>query len=577
MRSRDLPQTRIEARARDTVIGGRYVIDQVIADHPLLTVCRAYDLKELKVVVVELLDETLVQDPALMPRLKEESVRAQSLVHEHIVPFHGLEEDDLHTFGVRDYIDGTSLKDYLAGMDRPVMIYEMMQVIEQAGSALQYAHCRGVLHGAVNPANVLLRFDGRVLLRGFDMPSLAGISSEKDVDPAFLSPEQCCGGTIDHRADIYSLAVVAYTMCAGRPPLVGEGAHVPGKSHWERVCWQHVHEPAPFASKLNPDLPKEISWVLSKALAKKPAERFRSAAEFVAVMRQAAKMAGMDPEAMRVEPAPWRRPPQAIVAPRKSKGVPPPRVGQRKSPLYWLAGLLLLVMSVWVMLLVLALGGSEQQQPAQAFVRSDQTPEYTAEYLAVPTWTPPLIPTPTGTHTWYNVQPSAVSTVPSGSGEVPFNSTRPPTNEFDWFGYVSQVGWRSYTDPRFGFAMVYPEGWSVEQGDNVLRIYMPQRDVGVAVCSCGTRVADAGQWSARVLEIVKQEFPGLVPVQQQAGTPGWLATLALIPHADDDIMLAVLSKGHSQRGYAVVFTAWASDWQGVRPIFDRMARDMRFP
>jgi len=205
-------------------------------------------------------------------------------------------------------------------------------------------------------------------------------------------------------------------------------------------------------------------------------------------------------------------------------------------------------------------------------------PVLSSEYYAVPTWTPPLIPTPTGTRMSLDVGQVVTPppTVPVAAG-ILFNGLRPLTDQFDWAGYINGVRWRSYTDPRFGFALTYPEGWSLEAGNNVLRVYMAERDVGVVVCSCGTRVADAGQWAARVQDMLGAEFPGIEQVEQRIYKAGWLATLARVPQDDEDIQMVILSFGQGERGYAVVFVAWASDWQGARPIFDDMAQNMRFP
>ena len=576
------PQTRTDLKPNESVLSGRYVIDRVIVHRPLLVAYRAYDLAESKLVVLEVLDEALVHDLTLMPRLKKEALRAQQLIHDNIVPFQGIEQDGSYLFCTRDYVDGTILGDYLAHLGRPVMFYEAMQVVDQAGMALHYAHRAGILHRSINPQSIVLRYDGRVVLLGFGLPSLTGISSETDVDPVYLSPEQCSGQKVDHHADIYSLAIVAYNMCVGRPPFTGAGVEAAKGSEWERVCWQHVHEPSPFASKLNPDVPQEVSWVLSKALAKQPGERFRSAAEFLAVMKRAWKEADLDPDAMCIEPPPWIREPEIVVPPKLAKSSQPskplPAAQNQKVPIFWLVGLLLVVAAVWGVLLIFLFGNFGRDQSVSVYSQGPALTVAVPEYAGVPTWTPPLIPTPTETRTSFSVNMMGVSAptvaVPSG---IPFSGLRNLTEEFDWANYVNEVNWRSYTDPRFGFALTYPDGWTVEPGKNALRLYMSERDVGVVVCSCGTRTADAGQWAVRVLELLRNDFPGIEQLEQRIYTAGWLATLARVPQGDDDVQLAILSFGQGQRGYAVVFIAWASDWQGAKPIFDQMAQHMRFP
>jgi len=574
------------------VLCSRYVIDRVMMRRPLLVSYRAFDLARSKPVVLQALDETLVRDPALMPRLREEASRAQKLAHDHVVAFHGLEEDGPHVFAVRDYVDGLVLAEYLAETNRPLVFYEALQIIEQAGRALHYAHSAGILHRALNLQSIVLSCDGQVLVRGLALPSLIGISGESDFDPHYLSPEQCLGRKIDHRADLYSLAAIAYRLYVGRPPFLSNEADGDAAAGWKRICWQHVHSPPPFASTVNRDVPKEISWVLSKALAKRPEERFRSTAEFTAVMKRAWREAGLDPEAMCVEPPSWIREPEFISPPKPLRVRPTAQTmgrqpiptvkatsPQQKVSLFWLGGLALVVLAVWTVLLAVLLDNNAREQASMVFGQRPPVDAGVTGFYELPTWTPPIIPTPTGTRVSLGVNVAEFAAPPAAvPAGLPFNGLRPLSGEFNWAGYVSSVKWRAYTEPRFGYALVYPDGWEIEPGQNVLRLYMPERDVGVAICACGTRVADASQWAARVLDILRNDFPGLQQLEQRVYQPGWLATAARAPQeGDDEIQIAILSSGQAQRGYAVVFVAWASDWQGVKPIFDQMAQNARFP
>lgn len=575
------------------VLRDRYVIDRVMMRRPLLVSYLAFDLARSKPVVLQVLDETLVREPALMPRLREEASRAQHLAHDHVAAFHGLDEDGPHVFAVRDYVDGLVLEEYLAQAHRLLTFYEALQVIDQTGRALHQAHSAGILHRALNLQSIVLSCDGRVVVRGLALPSLVGLSGESDFDPHYLSPEQCLGQKIDHRADLYSLATIAYRLYVGRPPFLSKDTSGDAARGWKQICWQHVHSPPPFASTVNRDVPKEIGWVLSKGLAKRPNERFRSAAEFTAVMKRAWREAGLDPEAMCAEPPSWITEPRSFAPPKPLRVRPtalgagrqpaPPakaRSPQEKVSLFWLGGLALVVLAIWAVLLAILLDNNAREQASMVFGQRPPAAEVgDSAFYEMPTWTPPIIPTPTGTRVSLGVNVAEFAappaTVPAG---VPFNGLRPLSGEFNWAGYVSSVKWRAYTEPRFGYALVYPDGWELEPGQNVLRLYMPERDVGVAICACGTRVADASQWAARVLDMLRNDFPGLQQLEQRVYQPGWLATAARAPQeGDDEIQIAILSSGQAQRGYAVVFVAWASDWQGAKPIFDQMAQNARFP
>jgi serine/threonine protein kinase len=559
------------------VLAGRFVVDRVIVHRPLVIAYRAWDIQAARPVILEMLDESLVHDPELMPRLRKEAGRSTALVHSNILTFQGLYEGGDRVITVRDYVDGTTLAGFMTQAGGPLPLYEVIQVIEQVAQGLQQAHRAGMLHRAVNPRNIWLRYDGRVLVAGLGLPSLADIGTESEVDPAFLSPEQCSGQKTDHRTDLYSLAAVSFWMCTGQPLFAGCVSGTPGDTEWERICWEQVNAPAPFASKLNPDLPRDIAWVISRGLAKRPEERFRSVAEYVAVMKRAMQEGGLDPDAMLAEPPRWKRDPQPVAPPQMHKGAA--KTPKRHEAIYWLVGLVLVVAAIWGLLITLMLNRSPLAEsrsgptarPAAAF-------EPASGGGPLPTWTPPIIiGQPTATRLPVLLAPPQPTQAPAIPGDLPYNALKPATNLFDWDAYTSKVSWRAYTDPHFGYALTYPNGWTVEQSDNVLRLYMPERDAAVVVCSCGTRVADSGQWAVRFLDLLRRDFGDVRQLDQQPYNDRWLATLAQIPQGGDDIQITALSSGQGQSGFDIAFIAWSTDWQGIKPIFDRMAREMRFP
>ncbi len=579
MANRRPPQGKVAALESDgVVLAGRFVIGQVVVRRPLVTAYRAWDTQTSRPVVLEMLDESLVHDPELMPRLRQEARRSIALIQNNILAFQGLYEDGVRVAAVREYVDGVTLADFMTQTGAPLPLYEFIQVIEQASEGLQHAHRSGILLRAVNPHNIWLRYDGRILLSGFGLPSLVDLGTEAEVDPAFLSPEQSSGQKTDQRTDLYSLAAVSFWMCTGQPLFSGNIPGTPGDTEWERVCWEQVHVPAPFASKLNPDLPRDVAWVISRGLAKRPEERFRSVAEYAAVMKRAMQESGLDPEAMLVEPPRWKRDPQPIAPPHVRKAaVEKP---QRSEALYWIVGLLLFVIAIWGVLITLMLhGGSLAEGPSETTVSATDVVERFSGGGPLPTWTPPIIAQPTATHAAaVLLAPPQPTQAPHVPGELPYSALRPLTDRFDWDTYVQNVNWHAYTDPHFGYALTYPGSWTLEQGDNVLRLYMPERDAAVVICSCGTRVANADQWAARFLELLRRDVsPDVQQLDRQPYNDRWLATLAQVPLEGDDIQIAVLSSEQAHGGFDVAFIAWSTDWQGIKPIFDQDGQGYAVP
>lgn len=220
-------------------------------------------------------------------RLLAEARTAASLQHPNIVAIHNVSDEKsiLHYFAM-EFVSGNDLATFIA--DGPLPFQQALSILQQIGSALDYAHEHGVIHRDIKPANILLEqtesgprarvVDFGISRAGEDDGSTRLTRSGMIVGtPEYMSPEQSgSGAAVDHRTDIYSLGIVAYEMLCGDPPFVA-GDGVSRMS----VLMKQINEVPPSLDQCRPDLSPVAAQAVAKALAKNPDERFSSCSAFI--------------------------------------------------------------------------------------------------------------------------------------------------------------------------------------------------------------------------------------------------------------------------------------------------------
>ncbi len=250
----------------------------------------------------------VVSATAAAERFKQEARAVASLDHLHILPLYRYGEEETNN-GKRAYIimqyrpEG-SLWDWLrrrAGLPPgqsfisptnlpdmksswPLSLEEAGEYLQQAASALQYAHERGIIHRDVKPANFLLRIDNgntvHLLLSDFGLAKLFSSNTATSQilgTPTYMAPEQF-NGTAGPESDQYALAVMIYYFLAGCPPFEGDPM---------RLMHQHLSVDPPSITRINSALPEGIAIVLSRALAKRPEDRYPTTEVFAESFSQA--------------------------------------------------------------------------------------------------------------------------------------------------------------------------------------------------------------------------------------------------------------------------------------------------
>jgi serine/threonine protein kinase len=220
-------------------------------------------------------------------RFRIEAQAAGSLAHPGIVAVYEYGEEDAYAYIAMEYIEGRSLRDCFE-QKVPFTITQIIDILTQLLEALQYAHDRGVWHRDIKPANILMTANGQVKVTDF---GIARIESSMLTQvgaimgtPGFIAPEMYLSDTFDSRVDLFAAGVVLYQLLAGAPPFVGTPEKVMFK-----VCYETPLPPS-VAGRLTSV--QSFDSVVMKALARRPEDRFSSAAQFLAALLLAQTHAG---------------------------------------------------------------------------------------------------------------------------------------------------------------------------------------------------------------------------------------------------------------------------------------------
>jgi tetratricopeptide (TPR) repeat protein len=266
-----------------SALADRYRVERQLGRGGMATVYLAQDLKHDRPVALKVLHPELAATVGPDRFLREIRTTAR-LDHPHILPVFDSGEAASLLWYTMPYVEGESLRDRLR-REVQLPVDDAVRISCEVAEALAYAHEHGIIHRDIKPENILLTRGGaRVADFGVARALEAGAGGKLTETglavgtPAYMSPEQASAGQVDGRSDVYALGCVLYEMLVGEPPYTGPTA--------QAIVAKRLSDPVPSVRRLREELPEELDAAIRRALAKTPADRFPTAAEFAKALAE---------------------------------------------------------------------------------------------------------------------------------------------------------------------------------------------------------------------------------------------------------------------------------------------------
>lgn len=327
---------------------------------------------------LKILPRELTDNLEFRQRFNREADLAANLYNEHIVGIHDRGEYQGQLWISMDYVEGTDaaqlLRRYPSGMPKA----DVVEIVAAVADALDYAHARGLLHRDVKPANILLGDATprrRILLADFgiarELGEISGLTATNMMmgTTAYCAPEQLQGLQLDGRADQYALGCTAFNLLTGSAPFHGSNPAV--------VITQHLTAPPPPISERRPEL-AALDGALAKALAKNPADRYATCADFAAALGSqlgpAAAEAAAVTQAAPIPAESIAAPTDMIAAPQTPTAATPPARSTRRTAVAVAAIVGAALIGLGVLIGVRLLGDSHRSGNGNAATQSVAPP-----------------------------------------------------------------------------------------------------------------------------------------------------------------------------------------------------------
>ena len=261
---------------------GRFELVSQLAQSPTATIYKALDTENQQTVALKVVQLSAVKDgAALLKSVLEEADQAKPLSSHNIAVLYGVGEEDGKLLAATEYVQGNSIATTLSRHDG-FSIWDTQDIARQVCHALDHAQGHKVIHQSLEPAKIMVQWDGQVKILGFGISAMgAHAAQDGGAVPEVLrytSPEQLRGEACDHRSTIFSLGAILYEMATEQKAFPGETA--------EQVKQAVLENEPPLPVRLKANMNPVLSQLIMKALAKSPEERYQSGKELVSDLEQ---------------------------------------------------------------------------------------------------------------------------------------------------------------------------------------------------------------------------------------------------------------------------------------------------
>jgi serine/threonine protein kinase len=268
-----------------TAIASRYRIERELGQGGMATVYLAHDVKHGRNVALKVLRDDVTHTVGADRFLREIQLAAR-LNHPNIIALFDSGEIDGVLFYVMPAVDGQSLRELL-DVQIQLPVADAVRIVSEVASALEHAHCHGVVHRDIKPENILLH-GGHALVADFgigkalsDVDGAGFTQAGMNVGtPAYMSPEQAVGEVVDGRSDLYSLGCVLYEMLVGEQPFTGPNVQAV-------IAKRFVQTPADVCA-LREGVPRPVGVAVQRAMARTPVDRYETAGALISALREVA-------------------------------------------------------------------------------------------------------------------------------------------------------------------------------------------------------------------------------------------------------------------------------------------------